>query len=143
MIVLDTNIVSEFMGSPPAPAVRAWLNGQDTTTLHVTAVTVAEIRLGLRLMAAGKRRRLLGEQFERFLAQSFPSRVLPFDEGAADAYAEIRARRSRSGRPVTLFDAQIAAIARSVGMAVATRNVKDFEECGVVLINPFDFRMES
>ena len=102
MIVLDTNIVSEFMGSPPAPAVRAWLNGQDTTTLHITAVTVAEIKLGLRTMPAGKRRRLLDEQFERFHAQAFPSRVLPFDEGAADAYADIRARRSRAGRPVTL-----------------------------------------
>ena len=143
MIVLDTNIVSEFMGSPPAPAVRAWLNGQDTTTLHITAVTVAEIKLGLRTMPAGKRRRLLDVQFERFHAQAFPSRVLPFDEGAADAYAEIRARRSRAGRPGTLVDAQIAAIARSVGMAVATRNVKDFEECGVVLINPFDFRVAS
>ena len=143
MIVLDTNVVSEFMGTPPTPTVQAWLNRQDPVTLHVTTVTIAEIRFGLRLMAAGKRQKLLSEQFERFLAIAFESRVLVFDESAAGAYAEIRGHRFNIGRPMTPFDAQIAAIARCNALAVATRNLKYFENCGVDLINPFDFDLES
>jgi len=138
MIVLDTNIVSEFMTSPPAPQVKDWLNAQDGAKLYFTTVSIGEISFGLHAMPDGKRRALLAERFERFLAQAFRSRVLAFDEAAARIYGELRATRRALGRPMSVFDGQIAAIAKANGSALATRNVKDFEACGVELINPFD-----
>ena len=137
MIVLDTNIVSEFMTSPPAEPVTAWLNTQEATQLYFTTISIAEIGFGLRVMPAGRRRQLLTDRFERFLAAAFESRVLSFDEDAAHAYGEIRGHRKEQGRPMSNFDGQIAAIAKTQGFAVATRNTKDFEDCGLELINPF------
>ncbi|HPU79997.1 type II toxin-antitoxin system VapC family toxin [Accumulibacter sp.] len=137
MIVLDTNVVSEFMTSLPAAAVRAWLNAQDGSKIFLTTLSVAEISFGLRVMADGQRRRLLADRFEQFLVNAFESRILPFDEVAARVYGEIRGYRREQGRPMSSFDAQIAAIAKANGFAIATRNIKDFEDCGLVLINPF------
>lgn len=137
MIILHTNVVSEFMTSPPAPAVRTWLNTQDAATLHFTTISIGEISYGLRAMPHGKRRALLTERFERFLAQAFRSRILVFDQAAACVYGELRAARRALGRPMSAFDGQIAAIAIVNGCALATRNVKDFEACGLELINPF------
>ena len=137
MIILDTNVVSEFMTSPPAGLVLNWLNAQDTTSLYLSTITIAEIGFGLSVMSAGKRRRLLSEHFERFVATAFDQRILSFDEDAARIYGDILGHRQKIGRPMSNFDGQIAAIARSKGCAVATRNVKDFEDCEIVLINPF------
>ncbi len=137
MIVLDTNVVSEFMTSLPAAAVRAWLNAQDGSKIFLTTLSVAEISFGLRVMADGQRRRLLADRFEQFLVNAFESRILPFDEVAARVYGEIRGYQREQGRPMSSFDAQIAAIAKANGFAIATRNIKDFEDCGLVLINPF------
>ena len=137
MIVVDTNVVSEFMGTPPAPPVLEWLNAQDATMLYLTTVSVAEICFGLQTMPDSKRRRLLSEEFEQFVATAFDSRVLPFDEEAARIYGNIRAYRKEVGRPMSTLDAQIAAIARANGFAVTTRNLKDFEQCQIELINPF------
>lgn len=137
LIILDTNVVSEFMTSPPAPAVRAWLNAQDAATLYFTTVSIGEISYGLRAMPDGKRRALLAERFERFLAQAFRSRILVFDQAAARVYGELRAARRALGRPMSAFDGQIAAVAAVNGCALATRNIKDFEACGIELIDPF------
>jgi len=137
MIVLDTNVVSEFMTSPPSEAVFNWLNAQDAAELYLTTITTAEIVFGLSAMPEGGRRRLLSDRFEQFLSSAFESRILFFDVEAARAYGEIRAHRRRLGRPMSNFDGQIAAIARTTGCAVATRNVKDFEDCGLELFNPF------
>jgi predicted nucleic acid-binding protein len=71
------------------------------------------------------------------LRPGFANRVLPFDSAAARAYAEIVAARRAAGRPVSQSDGQIAAIAHSRGMAVATRNIRDFEDMGIALINPW------
>ncbi len=139
MIVLDSNIVSEFMGPPPAPSVRAWLDRQDSALLRITSVTVAEIRFGLARLPVGRRRRDLEEQFGRLLVLAFSDNVLSFDVHAAGHYAEIRAARPGAGRPISALDAQIAAIARALAATVATRNVRDFEGCGVDLVNPFEF----
>jgi len=138
MIVLDTNVVSELMTAPPAPAVKAWLNAQDGATLYFTSVSIGEISFGLHAMPDGQRQALLAERFERFLAQAFRSRILVFDEAAARIYGEVRATRRALGRPMSAFDGQIAAIAKAHGGALATRNVKDFEACGLELINPFE-----
>jgi len=137
MIVLDTNVVSEFMTSPPARPVQEWLNAQDAASLHLTTISIAEISFGLRALPDGRRRQLLADRFEEFLAAAFESRVLPFDEDAARAYGEIRGHRREQGRPMSNFDGQIAAIAKTRGFAVATRNIKHFEDCGLELIDPF------
>jgi len=137
MIVLDTNVVSEMMRPASAPAVLSWLNGQDVSRLFLTSITVGEIRYGLRVLPQGKRRRSLEDGFERIHAQAFAGRILVFDEAAALRYGEIMGRRKEIGRPLAILDGQIAAIAWSNGCSVATRNVQDFIECGVEVINPF------
>ncbi len=142
MIILDTNILSEFMGTPPAGSVQAWLNLQNADALRITAISIAEIRLGLRLMPPGRRQRLLAEDFDTMRALAISRPALPFDDAAAEAYGELRARRSAAGRPIGVLDAQIAGIARSRAAAIATRNVRDFTGCGIEVINPFDFGIE-
>lgn len=137
MIVVDTNVISEFMGTPPAPSVLQWLNAQESTTLHITSVSVAEIQLGLRIMPAGKRQQLLDQQFEQFLAVAFDTRILAFDTKAAKHYAECRSTRRKNGQPMSTLDAQIAGICRANGCALATRNTKDFAGCHIELVNPF------
>jgi toxin FitB len=137
MVILDTNVVSEMMRATPAPAVVSWLNEQDAAQLFLTAITIGEIRFGLRVLPEGKRRRSLEEGFERILAEAFAGRILAFDEAAAHSYGEVMGRRKEIGRPLDILDAQIASIARSTGCSVATRNVQDFIECGVEIVNPF------
>jgi len=137
MILLDTNVVSEFMRPLPAPEVRAWIKFQPTTNLFISAVTEAELRLGFELLPAGKRRDGFGAALELVLTQDFDSRILPFDRAAACAYAKIVTERRRSGRPISQFDAQIASIARCRSAFLATRNVADFAGCGIPLINPW------
>lgn len=137
MIIIDTNIISEFMTSPPAAPVLDWLNAQNTMSLYMTTISIAEIGYGLRCLPAGKRRHLLKERFAQFVAAAFGARVLPFDEAAARSYGEIKGYRKEIGRPLSDLDGQIAAIARVREFSIATRNTKDFEECGIRLINPF------
>ena len=137
MIILDTNVVSEFMTSPPSERVLEWLNAQDPATLYLTSISVAEICFGLHAMPRGMRRRLLENQFERFVATAFSSRLPHFDEAAARVFGEIKAYRRSIGRPLSDFDGQIAAIARIHQFSVATRNLADFEDCLIDLIDPF------
>ncbi|TNC66395.1 type II toxin-antitoxin system VapC family toxin [Rubellimicrobium roseum] len=138
MIVLDTNVVSEPMRPVPDERVLRWLSAQDASTLFLTAVTEAELRTGLALLPAGRRREALTTALEAVLAQDFAGRVLPFEGGAAArAYAAIQAERREAGRPISMADAMIAAIARSQGLQVATRNTGDFEGTGVEVVNPW------
>ena len=139
MIILDTNVLSEFMTSPPSGVVLEWLNSQDAALLYVTSISIAEVCYGLQAMPEGKRRRLLEDRFEQFIISAFAFRILNFDESAARLYGELRAYRRKIGRPLSNFDGQIAAIARSHGFSLATRNVTDFEHCLVELINPFAY----
>lgn len=138
MIILDTNVVSEMMRAAPAPSAVTWLNDQDASLLFLTAVTVGEIRYGLRVLPHGRRRRALEEGFEKILTEAFAGRILAFDEAAAHRYGEIMGRRREIGRPLGILDGQIASIAWSNGASVATRNIQDFLECGVEVINPFE-----
>ncbi len=138
MIVVDTNVISEVMRPQPSPAVLNWLNSQESNLLFVTTVTLAEIGYGLRVLPDGLRRRQLQTRFEQFIAQAFEERVLDFTAPAAHAYAEIMGHRKESGRAMSLPDGQIASIALAHGFALATRNIKDFEDCGIELINPFE-----
>ena len=137
MIVLDTNVVSELMRRSPDPAVEAWVEGYALEDLFFSAVAEVELRYGAATMPAGRRRDTLASDIEAMLHASFENRILPFDSAAARAYAEISAARRAAGRPVSYPDTQIAAIAHSRGMAVATRNIRDFEGIGIALINPW------
>lgn len=138
MIVVDTNVISEVMRPQPSLQVLNWLNTQDSNQLFITTVTLAEISYGLRVLPEGQRRWHLHSRFEQFIAQAFEERVLDFTASAARAYAEIMGHRKEAGHPMSQPDGQIASIAHVHGFAVATRNIKDFEDCGLELINPFE-----
>ena len=137
MVLLDTNVVSELMRDAPSAEVLSWMDEQPARELFVTAVTEAEIRTGIAVLPDGVRRRGLVNAAERTLGELFAGRILPFDSGAARAYADIAAASRAAGRPVSQSDCQIAAIARSRGMAVATRNVRDFADAGIDVIDPW------
>ena len=137
MVVLDTNVVSELMRPAPDPTVEAWVTERAAATLFFSAVGEAELRYGVAVMPAGRRRDVLASEIEGMLREDFAGRILPFDSEAARAYAGIAATRRATGRPVSQADCQIAAIARSRGMAVATRNVRDFVDMEIDIVDPW------
>ena len=138
MILLDTNVVSELLKPAPEPAVRAWLNSQDSAEVYLSAVSEAELRYGVALLAPGRRRERLAEAVETLVREEFWERVLPFDGAAARCFAQITAERRRAGRPISPFDGQIVAIARARRAVLASRNGRDFEGCDVAIINPWE-----
>jgi predicted nucleic acid-binding protein len=137
MIILDTTVISEAMSPSPNSDVSTWLSTQPTSQLFTTTISLAEILYGIELLPAGKRRGGLLLTAETTFPKLFAGRILSFDEGAARAFARIAIHRRSRGRPITLFDAQIAAIARATSAALATRNTGDFEGCGIKLVNPW------
>lgn len=137
MTILDTNVVSELMRPLPQSAVLGWFVAQSAEDVHLTAITVAEVLLGIQLLPTGKRREVIQAAADRTF-EVFTSHILAFDEHAAHAFSSISSSRRKQGRPMSEFDAQIAAIARVHGATLATRDVADFEGCGVRLINPWE-----
>jgi predicted nucleic acid-binding protein len=137
MIVLDTNVISEALKPDPSAEILRWLALEPGSTLYTTAITQAELLYGVELMPMGKRRSALHAAITKILTQIFAGRILPFDSAAAEAYAELAASRRAMGRPISEADAQIAAIARSHGASLATRNARDFEHCGIKVLNPW------
>ena len=137
MIVLDTNVLSEALKPLPSRIVLGWLAAQQPLSVFTTAITEAEVLYGVETLPPGKRRTRLLAAVERMFAEEFADRILPFDEDAARAFAGIVAARDTAGRPISQFDAMIAAIARSHRAAVATRNTADFQHCGIEVINPW------
>ncbi|MBA2666624.1 MAG: type II toxin-antitoxin system VapC family toxin [Trueperaceae bacterium] len=137
MILLDTNVVSDTLQPAPDERVAVWLSRQPRAALFTSTVTRAELLYGVRLLPDGRRRDHLFEAVSRIVDEGFAGRVLAFDSDAADAYADIASSRRKGGRPISQFDAMIAAIARSRGAVLATRNTKDFDDCGVDVTNPW------
>ena len=137
MIVLDTNVISEAMATAPNRLVATWLSSQPRQGLFTTSVSLAEILYGIELLPAGNRRADLLARGERIFSSLFTGRILFFDEIAARSFAPIAVRRRQLGKPITVFDAQIAAIALANDATLATRNTADFEGCGIRLINPW------
>lgn len=137
MIVLDTNVLSETLRPQPDRQVMAWLEAQSATALFTTTMTEAEILYGVRLLPKGRRRDKLQNVVSAVFDEDFAGRVLAFDDPAAVLFAEIAAERKTLGRPISQFDAMIAAVARSRGAALATRNTRDFTDCGIALIDPW------
>ncbi len=137
VLLLDTNVLSELIRKSPDPAVEAWAAGHPLEDLFFSAVGEAELRYGAAILPIGRRRQALVSDIDAALREAFENRVLPFDSDAARIFADIAATRRSAGRPVTPADCQIAAIARSRNMAVATRNVRDFEDIDIEVVNPW------
>ena len=137
MFAIDTNVASELMRPEPTPAVAAWIAERDAQEMYLTAVSEAELRYGVAIMPVGRRRDELEAIMFRWLDPGFAGRILPVDSAAARAYAHIAASRRSPGRPIAPADCQIAVIARSRDMAVAKRNVRDFEGLGIEVVNPW------
>lgn len=137
MILLDTNVVSEAMRSKPDPTVLAWLDAQAVETLNLSTVSLAELLLGIESLPVGKRREALAASLAEQIIALFGKRIVPFDVNAAQAYPKIVMRARRHGHPITVTDAQIAAIAASRNFSVATRDETPFQAAGVSVINPW------
>lgn len=137
MIVLDTNIISELWKVKPDSNVLSWIDRQAVETLHLSAVTVAELRYGLATMPTGKRRRVYRERLERDVLTAFTGRVLAFDLEASRAYAQLMASARAKGQAISKEDGYIAATAATNGLAVATRGISPFAAAGVPVINPW------
>ena len=138
MIVLDTNILSEIMKRSPGKAVTDWMIRQEAEELRTTAICQAEILAGITVLPDGKRKRDLKRGASDVFSNVLRGKVLPFDSDAALHFANVIALRRAAGLPIEAPDAMIAAIALAHGASVATRNIPDFTECGVVLHNPWD-----
>jgi hypothetical protein len=137
MTILDTNVLSELMRPKPSPEVVAWVGKQSATELFTTAITEAEIFYGIELLARGKRREALLEAADAMFAEDMDGRIFDFDSDAARVFSRIAAHRRALGRPISHADAQIAAIAQWRRAKLATRNVGDFHDCGVDVVDPW------
>ena len=136
MIILDTNIVSPLMTKPDAVAL-AWLDRQPWTSLWTTAITVLEIRSGLAIMPGRRRDSDRKAAFDRLIEKNFESRILPFDQAAAEETASLIGARKRAGRPGDLRDAMISGIALAQRATLATRNVRHFDDLTVPVVDPW------
>jgi predicted nucleic acid-binding protein len=137
MIVLDTNVLSEVITLQPSAPVLAWILRESPSNLYTTSISEAELLYGVELMPKGRRRSALHAAVVKMLAEDFVDRILPFDSNAAEDYSRIAAARRAMGRPISEADARIAAIALSRGARLATRNTRDFERCGIKVVNPW------
>jgi len=137
MIVLDTNVAAELMRASPDRRVQAWLDAQFAGELFLTAISVAEILWGIARLPEGKRKQQMQDTTEAMLKEDFQGRLLAFDAQSAAHYAQTILRRQSLGRPISMADAQIAAICLQHGAVLATRNIKDFESLELDLFNPW------
>jgi len=138
MIVLDTNVLSEVITPEPSARVLTWILRQPPSSPYTTSITQAELLYGVELLPKGRRRSELLAAIVKMLAEDFVDRILPFESDAAGDYSRIAASRRSMGRPISEADARIAAIAHSRGAALATRNTRDFEHCGIKVVNPWN-----
>ena len=137
MIVLDTNVLSELFRPKPEAGVLAWVASKSRAALFTTTVTRGEISYGIQLLPDGQRKQKLQSAVRAIFNEDLAGQVLSFDNESADLYADIAASRKHAGKPISQFDAMIAAMTRSRGASLATRNIKDFVDCGIELINPW------
>jgi predicted nucleic acid-binding protein len=138
MIILDTNVIAELMRPKPSARVVVWVAKQRATELFTTSITEAEIFYGIELLAKGKRREGLLAAADAMFTEDLAGRIFGFESETARAFSKIAAHRRALGRPIRHADAQIAAIAQVRGARLATRNVADFEDCGLDVVNPWN-----
>jgi len=137
MILVDTNVLSAMMRVAVEPCVERWFDAQPPESVWTTTITIFEIRFGLALLAPGHRRDRLYDAFDRAIDEILGGRVLPFDRTAAKRAAAIAARRRLIGRTVEIRDVQIAGIAAARKATLATRNIRHFENLGIILVDPW------
>lgn len=137
MIILDTNVLSELMRPKPSPKVVMWVGKQPGAELFTTTITEAEIFYGIELLAKGKRRVALLEAADAMFAEDLAGRILSFESDSARVFSRIAATRRTLGKPISHADAQIAAIAQVRRAKLATRNVADFQDCGIDVVDPW------
>ncbi len=138
MFILDTNVISELMKPVVAPAVETWCATQARDSLYTTTITQAEILYGIAILSAGARQQRLQTLSQGMFQEDFAGKILSFDSEAAEFYATTTAYCRRQGNPISQFDAQIAAICRTHQATLATRNVDDFANCQIEIINPWE-----
>ena len=138
MIILDTNVISELMRPRPEANVVDWMDGLPARDIGITAISAAEILYGIGSLPDGNRKRRLFEATRVVFDTYFTGRIFAFDELAAVEYADIVLKRDLLGTPISMADAQIASICRVCSAGFATRNIKDFVNTGLVLINPWE-----
>jgi predicted nucleic acid-binding protein len=137
VIILDTNVISEIMRPAPEASVAAWLAAQDAFALATTTITIAEIERGIVRLPKGKRRKDFEDRFSGFIDEAFSGRLLAFDRDAARACGAVSEARERKGLHADAVDMMIAGVVKAAGATLATRNISDFEECGIALANPW------
>jgi predicted nucleic acid-binding protein len=137
MILVDTNVISEPLRKAPDPHVVDWIDTQPLEILHLSAITVAELRFGAASLPAGKRRDRLRRSIETQVLPLFAGRILPFDLAASQSYADLMCKARAAGLAVGIADGYIAAIAAANGMTVASRDTAAFEATGVAVVNPW------
>ncbi|MFJ8909921.1 type II toxin-antitoxin system VapC family toxin [Amycolatopsis sp. NPDC102389] len=137
MIVLDTNVVSELMRQVPEDAVVRWVDRYPADEVFITSVTAAELAYGVARLPDGRRKAALATKVSELLTEDLQDQILPFDSVAAGYYGEIAAGREEQGLPISMADAQIAAVCRRFAACLATRNTKDFVDTGVALLDPW------
>ena len=138
MIVLDTNVVSELMRKDAAAEVVAWVDRHPGDQVFITAVTAAELLYGVARLPDGRSKQALAAKVRDLIDEDFEDQVLSFNSDSAHHYAEIVASRARLGKPISMADAQIAAICRQYELGLGTRNTKDFADTGIRVFNPCD-----
>jgi hypothetical protein len=138
VIVLDTNVVSELIRKDAAAEVVAWVDRHPGDQVFITAVTAAELLYGVTRLPDGRRKQALVAKVRDLVDEDFEDQVLPFSSDSAHHYAEIVASRERFGKPISMADAQIAAICRRHDLALGTRNTKDFADTGIRVLNPWE-----
>lgn len=137
MILLDTNVISEPLRPQPDVRVVAWLDSLMLEDVHLSAITVAELRLGVALLPNGKKKNVLHERLEQSILPLFAGRILPFDEPIAAIYARIRSHAKTQGKAISAADGYIAATAKQHRLTVATRDTSPFFAADVAVFNPW------
>jgi len=136
--LLDTNVLSELARAKPDPVVLKWLLSADEDRLHVSVLTLGEIRFGIERLAPGRRRSSLRHWLERDVSLRFAGRIVDLDTGIADAWGYMRAAAKRSGIGLPLIDGLLAATAQHLGLTLVTRNIADFSRLAIALADPGD-----
>jgi toxin FitB len=136
-IILDTNVVSEPRRPAPDPRVRSWFDAQDVDRLYLTTTVIGELAVGIERMPSGRRRADFRSWLDGLISEDFAGRILVFDVAAALIYGKLVAAALARGRPPTVGDAQIAAVAQRDGMAVASRDIRGFDSLDVSIIDPW------
>ena len=135
-MLLDTCVVSELMRPSPDPDVVAWVTAANDSALHLSVLTLGEIRKGIRRLPAGSKRQRL-ETWAEKLHSEFAGRVIPIDDGIALLWGDLAAEAQRKGIVLAAVDGLLAATAMRHGMPIVTRNVDDFSNVGVEIVNPW------